>query len=72
MDKVDRFVEKQIRPLFNDLADKANLSDEEREVFYQREFLKWSLVKVSMALPCSESTAKRRYRSARRKLNKAL
>jgi DNA-directed RNA polymerase specialized sigma24 family protein len=72
MDKVDRFVEKQIRPLFNDLADKANLNDEEREVFYQREFLKWSLVKVSMALPCSESTAKRRYRSARRKLNKAL
>ena len=72
MDKVDRFVEKQIRPLFNDLADKANLSDEEREIFYQREFLKWSLIKVSMALPCSESTAKRRYRSARRKLNKAL
>ena len=72
MDKVDRFVETQIRPLFNDLADKANLDDEEREVFYQREFLKWSLVKVSMALPCSESTAKRRYKSARRKLNKAL
>ena len=72
MDKVDRFFEKQIRPLFNDLADKANLNDEEREIFYQREFLKWSLVKVSMALPCSESTAKRRYRSARRKLNKAL
>ena len=72
MDKVDRFVEKQIRPLFNDLANKANLSDEEREIFYQREFLKWSLIKVSMALPCSESTAKRRYRSARRKLNKAL
>ena len=72
MDKVDRFVEKQIRPLFDDLANKANLSDEEREIFYQREFLKWSLIKVSMALPCSESTAKRRYRSARRKLNKAL
>lgn len=72
MDKVDQFVEKQIRPLFNDLADKAKLTDEEREIFYKREFLKWSLAKVSMALPCSESTAKRRYRSARRKLNKAL
>lgn len=72
MDKVDRFVEKQIRPLFNDLAEQAKLTDEEKEIFYQREFLKWSLVKVSMSLPCSESTAKRRYRSARRKLNKAL
>lgn len=72
MDKVDRFVERHIRPLFEDISNKAQLSDEEKIVFYEREFLKWSLVKVALALPCSESTAKRRYRSARRKLNKAL
>ena len=72
MDNVDRFVEKQIRPLFDDLALEAKLTDEEKEIFYKREFLKWSLIKVAMALPCSDSTAKRRYRSARRKLNKIL
>lgn len=72
MDNLDRFVEKQIRPLFDDLANKAKLTDEEKEIFYKREFLKWSLIKAAMALPCSDSTAKRRYRSARRKLNKIL
>lgn len=72
MDKVDRFVEQQIRPLFDDISRKAMLTEEEKIIFYEREFLKWSLVKTAMALPCSESTAKRRYRSARRKLNRCL
>lgn len=72
MDKVDRFIERLICPLYDDLAEKAKLTDEEKEIFYKREFLKWSLVKTAMALPCSDSTAKRRYRSARRKLNKVL
>ena len=72
MDKFDRLIEKQIRPLYEDISSKAQLSDEEKIVFYEREFLKWSLVKVAMQLPCSESTAKRRYRSARRKINRSL
>lgn len=72
MDKYDRLILNLMNPLYDELALKSHLTKDEKEIFFLRELMKWSVVKTSLTLHYSEATIKRKYRSARHKLNLAL
>lgn len=72
MDNFDRFVASTLTPYFDVLSTKAHLTNEERDIFYDREFRRWSIAKTALKTFCSEATVKRRYSSARKKLNNII
>ena len=72
MDKLDKAISLLKTNLLENYFAKANLTKEEKDVFIMRELKGKSLVQVSMDLFMSESTVKRRYKSARRKINKII
>jgi len=72
MDKLDRAIFLLKTNLLENYFAKANLTKEEKDVFIMRELKGKSLVQVSMDLFMSESTVKRRYKSARQKINKII
>ena len=72
MDKLDRSIFLLKTNLLENYFAKANLTKEEKDVFIMRELKGKSLVQVSMDLFMSESTVKRRYKSARQKINKII
>jgi predicted DNA-binding protein (UPF0251 family) len=72
MDKIDKKCADVLRPLYWSWAEKGNLTQEEARAFWYREFEKWTIVKISMTLYCSERTVFRLITNARKKLCAAL